>query len=119
MAAGNTHLSGQEHVVTAKTATVTTWPIREHQMMTKTKPSTMQVSGSDGRTSALEEGGGAVAEWVRAFDRRPDGRRFESHFGKTFRFGTLATPFTPLCQCLSEETVKAVVPSIWCLCQGK
>ena len=27
---------------------------------------------------------------------------------KTFRFGTLAIPFTPLCQCLSEETLKAV-----------
>ena len=29
---------------------------------------------------------------------------------KTFRFGTLAIMFTPLCQCLSEETVKAVGP---------
>ena len=29
---------------------------------------------------------------------------------KTFRFGTLAIPFTPLCQCLSDETVKAVGP---------
>ena len=29
---------------------------------------------------------------------------------KTFRFGTLAIPFTPLCQCLSEETLKAVGP---------
>ena len=32
-------------------------------------------------------------------------------------------PFTPLCQCLSEETLKAVawVPCIWCLwlCRGK
>ena len=26
------------------------------------------------------------------------------------RFGTLAIPFTPLCQCLSEETLKAVGP---------
>ena len=25
-------------------------------------------------------------------------------------FGTLAIPFTPLCQCLSEETLKAVGP---------
>ena len=25
---------------------------------------------------------------------------------KTFLFGTLAIPFTPLCQCLSDETVK-------------
>ena len=27
-----------------------------------------------------------------------------------FRFGTLIIPFTPLCQCLSEETLKAVGP---------
>ena len=27
------------------------------------------------------------------------------------RFGTLAIPFTPLCQCLSKETLKAVGPS--------
>ena len=26
------------------------------------------------------------------------------------RFGTLAIPFTPLCQCLSEETLKSVGP---------
>ena len=26
------------------------------------------------------------------------------------RFGTLVIPFTPLCQCLSEETLKAVGP---------
>ena len=26
------------------------------------------------------------------------------------RFGPLAIPFTPLCQCLSEETLKAVGP---------
>ena len=53
-----------------------------------------------------------VAEWVRALawtgDRTvPAG--FESHCGK-LRFGTLAIPFTPLCQCLSEETLKAVGP---------
>ena len=34
---------------------------------------------------------------------------FESHCGKLC-FGTLAIPFTPLCQCLSEETLKAVGP---------
>ena len=36
---------------------------------------------------------------------------FESHCGK-LRFGTLAIPFTPLCQCLSEETLKAVGGSL-------
>ena len=67
---------------------------------------------------AFDQVGGAVAEWVRAFaragDRTVPGRvrtpGFEPHFGKTFRFETLAIPFTPLCQCLSEETVKAVGP---------
>ena len=34
---------------------------------------------------------------------------FESHYGK-LRFGTLAIPFTPLCHCLSEETLEAVGP---------
>ena len=24
-----------------------------------------------------------------------------------------------ICLCLSEETLKPVVPSVWCLCQGK
>ena len=54
-----------------------------------------------------------MAEWVRALawtgDRTvPAG--VESHCGK-FRFGTLAIPFTPLCQYLSEQTQpKAVGP---------
>ena len=56
--------------------------------------------------------GGALAEWDRALawtgDRTgPAG--FESHYVK-LRFGTLAIPITPLCQCLSEETLKAVGP---------
>ena len=29
---------------------------------------------------------------------------------RQLRFGTLAIPFTPLCQCVSEETLKAVGP---------
>ena len=45
-----------------------------------------------------------VAEWVRVLDWRPGGP------GPGLRFGTLAIPFTPLCQCLSEETLKAVGP---------
>ena len=55
-------------------------------------------------------GGGVVAEWVRAStsDRTFDGSSPTSV--KTFLFGTLAIPFTPLCQCLSDETVKAVGP---------
>ncbi len=55
--------------------------------------------------------GGSV---VRAREWQSSGRGFESHWG---RLETLAISFTPLCQCLSEETLK--VPSIWCLCQGK
>ena len=58
---------------------------------------------------------GAVAEWVRSGRRSPvDGSSPTSV--KTFLFGTLAIPFTTLCQCLSDETVKAVGP---CLGQGK
>ena len=54
--------------------------------------------------------GGTVAEWVRALAWTGDRTvpaRFESNYGKP-RFGTLAIPFTPLRQCLSEETLKAV-----------
>ena len=53
---------------------------------------------------------GAVAVWVRAStgDRTVDGSSPTSV--KTFLSGTLAIPFTPLCQCLSDETVKAVGP---------
>ena len=47
--------------------------------------------------------GRAVAEWVGALDwvRMPL---------RQLRSGTLAIPFTQLCQCLSEETLKAVSP---------
>ena len=53
-----------------------------------------------------------MAEWVRALactDDRMVGDGFESHCGQ-LRFGTLAILFTPLCQYLSEETLKAVGP---------
>ena len=52
----------------------------------------------------------AVTEWVRAStgDRTVDGSSPTSV--KTVCFGTLAIPFTPLCQCLSDEIVKAVGP---------
>ena len=46
--------------------------------------------------------GGSV---VRACDWQSSGRGFESCWG---RLETLAISFTPLCQCLSEETLKAV-----------
>ena len=49
--------------------------------------------------------GGAVAEWVR---ESTDGS--SPTLVKKILFGTLAIPFTPLCQCLSDETVKAVGP---------
>ena len=47
--------------------------------------------------------------WPIGLERRPavDG---SSPTAENFRFGTLAIPFTPLCQCISEETVKAVGP---------
>ena len=49
-----------------------------------------------------------MAEWVRAStgDRTVDGS--SPTLVKTF--GTLAIPFTPLCQCLSEETQNPVGP---------
>ena len=53
-----------------------------------------------------------MAEWVRALACTGDrmvGDGFESHCGQ-LRFGTLAIQFTPLCQYLSEETLKAVGP---------
>ena len=51
-----------------------------------------------------------MAEWVRALtgDRTVNGSSPSAV--KTFRFGTLAIPFIPLCQCLSDETLKAVGP---------
>ena len=51
-----------------------------------------------------------MAELVRAStgDRTIDGSSPTSL--KTFLFGTLAIPFTPLCQCLSDETVTTVGP---------
>ena len=51
-----------------------------------------------------------MAEWVRALACAGDRTvrvGFESHCRK-LRFGTLAIPFTPLCQCISEETLKVV-----------
>ena len=53
-----------------------------------------------------------MAEWVRALDwigDRTVPAEFESQCGK-LRFGTVAIPLTPLCQCLSEETLTAVGP---------
>ena len=56
--------------------------------------------------------GGGIPEWVRAStgDRTVDGS--SPTLVKTFLFGTLAIPFTPLRQCLSDETVKAVDQSL-------
>ena len=53
--------------------------------------------------------GATVAEWVGALDWRLGGPGFESRCGK-FALELLAISFTPLCQCLSEETLKAVGP---------
>ena len=57
--------------------------------------------------------GGAGAEWVRALAlNAPTGH---SRPGSTptagdFEFGTLEIPLTLLCQCLSDEILKAVGP---------
>ena len=56
--------------------------------------------------------GSCLAEWVGALawtGHRTVPAGFESRCGK-IRFGYLAIPFTPLCQCLSEETLKVVGP---------
>ena len=60
-----------------------------------------------------------MAEWVREStgDRTVDGSSPTSV--KTFLFGTLAIPFTPICQCLSDETVKAVGPFYLVSMQGE
>ena len=55
--------------------------------------------------AVISDAMGAVVEWVRALDWRPGGPGL-----RQLRFGTLAIPFTPLCQCLSKETLKAVGP---------
>ena len=52
----------------------------------------------------LVGGGGSV---VRACDWQSSGRGFESCWG---RLENLAISFTPLCQCLSEDTLKAAGP---------
>ena len=51
-----------------------------------------------------------MAEWARELtgDRTVNGSSPAAE--KTFRFGTLAIPFTPPCLCLSDETLKAVGP---------
>ena len=50
------------------------------------------------------------ARWPSGLERWTGDRAVRIPLRKTFRFGTLAIPFTPLCQCLSEETLKAVGP---------
>ena len=47
--------------------------------------------------------------WPSGLGRRPATDGSSPTSVKTFLFGTLAIPFTQLCQCLSDETVKAVV----------
>ena len=51
---------------------------------------------------------------TKSLDRRPDDRWFDSTTPTAgdFEFGTVAIPLTLLCQCLSDMTLKALVPSI-------
>ena len=56
-----------------------------------------------------------MAEWVRA-------SLDESHFGKNFSPRNFGNSVYPACQCLSDETVKAVGPFnlvSTAVCQGK
>ena len=48
---------------------------------------------------------GAVAQWI---ERSTDNRVVARSNPTENRLETLAISFTPLCQCLSEETLKAV-----------
>ena len=41
---------------------------------------------------------------------RMEAKKVRIPLRKTFRFGSLAIPFTLLCQCHSEETINAVGP---------
>ena len=50
-----------------------------------------------------------MAEWIRALDWRLGGRGFESCCGN-FASELWQFCLTPLCQCLSEETLKVVGP---------
>ena len=62
-------------------------------------------------------GGGAVDEWV---GLATGWSIVQIPLRQHIRFGTLTIPFTPLCQGLSEETLKAVGPFYMVsICQGK
>ena len=61
-------------------------------------------------TSSRLSRGAGVAEWARALTGYRTVNGSSPAAVKTFRFGTLAIPFTPPCQCLSDETLKAVGP---------
>ena len=67
--------------------------------------------------------GGAVAEWVRALDWRPDGPGFESHCGKLFaslrNFGNSVYPALPVSFGGDTKNRRSLLSAIWCLCQGK
>ena len=58
-----------------------------------------------------------MVEWVRALTWTVSlglatgrSRPGSNPTAEKLRFGTLAIPLTPLCQCLSEETLKSVSP---------
>ena len=106
--AGKTYFAGTvvSRVVTIGTNLVELWTFAPGK--SRGRPGLDEDWGRGGRYGV----GGAEAEWVRALSCAGDRTvrvGFESHCRK-FRFGTLAIPFTPLCQCLSEETLKAVGP---------
>ena len=75
-------------------------------------------SGIDsGKSIGLAEGIRLPAEAVesnrsrpKSLDRRPDTIDGSTPTAGDFEFGTLAIPLTFLCQCLSDETLKAVGP---------
>ena len=63
--------------------------------------------------------GGGGGQWTSGLDWRPGGPLFKSRCGNLFASELMAIPFTPLCQGLSEETLKAVGPFYMVsICQG-
>ena len=81
-------------------------PVNSQRMGVVCRNNVVPVAVTEPREPSLRQRG-AVAEWVRAStgDRTIDG---STPTAGDFEFGTLAIPL--LCQCLSDETLKAVGP---------
>ena len=62
--------------------------------------------------------GGCVVKATRTSGFQSKGPGYDTTYAYGYAVSKLgAISFTPLCLCLSEETVKPFVPSVCCLCQ--